>query len=161
MEKKYDSKGREITKISRECEKLVIQMMKETGVGSAEFDLIHLVRHHPGISQKEISKELNMDKGAVAKRVKNLEEKGYLKRVVNPDDHRSALIYASDEAQQLKYSKTYVETFFYEWLLEGISHEDKETFISILDVLYNRSKKESRSGFPHVKKMLQENKYEE
>lgn len=161
MEKKYDSEGRKITKIARECEKLVIQMMKKTGVGSAEFDLIHLVRHHPGISQKEISQQLNMDKGAVAKRVKNLEEKGYLKREVNPDDHRSALIYASDEAQQLKYSKTYVETFFYEYLLEGISNEDSEAFMRILDALYMRSKKESRSGFPHVKKMLQENSHEE
>ena len=46
-------------------------------VGTAEFDLIHVVRKRPGITQAEISKILGADKGAVAKQTANLEAKGY------------------------------------------------------------------------------------
>ena len=49
-----DQTRRQITKIAREAGKLAVRMMKETGIGSGEFDLLHAVRHTPGISQSEI-----------------------------------------------------------------------------------------------------------
>ncbi len=150
-----DITKRELTKIVREANKLTIRTMRESGIGSGEFDLIHLVRHHPGISQKEISETLNMDKGAVARRVANLEGKGYLTRKANPKDGRSQWIYATDKAETLKNSKETVEAVFYEWLTEELSKEDCEAFSRILDQLYLRSKKESRSGFPHVVERLE------
>ena len=109
-----DISKRQITKIAREVNKLTIRTMRESGIGSGEFDLIHLVRHNPGISQKEVSKELNMDKGATARRVANLEQKGYLVRKDNPNDKRSRLLYATEKAESLKNSKTTVEAAFYE-----------------------------------------------
>ena len=45
-----DATGRKIAKIAREVSKFTLQTMKEDGIGTAEFDFIHLVRHQPGIS---------------------------------------------------------------------------------------------------------------
>ena len=149
-----DHPAREITKIAREAGKLTVRMMKETGIGTGEFDLIHAVRHRPGISQKEISELLNMDKGAVARRTANLELKGYLVRKSNPADGRSQLLYATEKAERLKTSKAAVETAFYEWLLAELPEEEKATFAGTLDKLYLRAKKESRGGFPHMPALL-------
>ena len=90
---------REITKIAREANKLVLRTLRADGIGSGEMDMIHLVRHNPGITQKEAGEKLNMDKGAVARRARSLEEKGYLVRKVNPDDARSQLLYATESAE--------------------------------------------------------------
>ena len=87
-----DQTRRQITKIAREAGKLTVRMMKETGIGSGEFDLIHAVRHTPGISQSEICQQLNVDKGAVARRVASLETKGYLTRRKNPEDGRGQML---------------------------------------------------------------------
>lgn len=149
-----DSSKRQITKIAREVNKLVIRTMKEEGIGSGEVDLIHLIRHQPGISQKEAARLLNMDKGAVARRTANLEQKGYLTRTENPADGRSQLIYPTPKAELLKTSKAAVEAVFYEWLLEELSKEEKEAFLAVLDKLYLRSKTESRSGFKNVTALL-------
>ena len=46
-----DITQRQITKIAREVGKFTSRMMKEEGVGTAEFDLIHVVRKSPGITQ--------------------------------------------------------------------------------------------------------------
>ena len=43
-----DITERKITKIARETEKLVLLSLREEGVGTAEIDLIHTLRHHPG-----------------------------------------------------------------------------------------------------------------
>lgn len=153
-----DTTKRQITKIAREASKLVSRTMKEGGIGSGEMDLIHLVRHNPGLSQREISLQLNMDKGAVARRTANLEQKGYLIRKENPADGRSQLLYATEKAENLKTSKAAVETAFYDWLLEGLDPAELASFTATLDKLYLRSKQESRSGFPHVGELLSEKK---
>ena len=46
-----DNTERKITKIAREVSAFTVQTMKAEGVGTAEFDFIHLVRHHPGLGR--------------------------------------------------------------------------------------------------------------
>lgn len=145
-----DLTERKITKIAREASKLAVQTLKGEGVGTAEFDFIHLVRHHPGITQAEVREQLGIDKGAAARRAANLEAKGYLTRRSNPKDGRSQLLYATDKAEGLRNSKAQVETAFYEWLLAELPQEERTAFCRTLDTLYHRSKAESRAGFPHM-----------
>ena len=150
-----DVTNRRITKIAREVNKLVIRTMKETGIGSGELDLLHAVRHSPGASQREIGEQLNMDKGAVARRVASLENKGYLIRRPSPEDGRAQMLFATEKAESLKCSKAAVETAFYEWLLEGLTEEEREVCAELLDRLYRRTKTESRSGFPSMSSRLE------
>lgn len=145
---------REITKIAREVNKFTVQVMKEEGIGTAEFEFMHLVRHHPGITQAEVRETLKIDKGAAARRAARLEEKGYLSREPNPVDRRSQLLYATEKAEQLKLSQKAIEGVFYEWLLSELTAEEKGTFCKTLDVLYLRSKKQSREGFPDVSALV-------
>lgn len=120
-----DETGRKITKIAREVNKLTVQTMKEDGIGTAEFDFIHLIRHNPGITQAGVREQLKIDKGAAARRAASLEAKGYLIRKPNPDDGRSQMLYATQKAEKLKNSKAYIEGVFYEWLLAELPEGDK------------------------------------
>lgn len=58
-----DITERKITKIAREAEKLVLLTMREEGVGTAEIDLIHAVRHHPGCTQAQLAELLPLRGG--------------------------------------------------------------------------------------------------
>lgn len=144
-----DITERKITKIARETEKLVLLTMREEGVGTAEIDLIHALRHNPGCSQARLAEILNADKAAIARRTKNLEAKGYLVRRDDPSDKRSQLLFPTEKAENLKSSKAETEAAFYEYLLSVLTEEEKVAFIASLDKLYSASKAESRAGFPH------------
>lgn len=148
--RKMESEGRKITKIAREVSKFTVQTMKAEGIGTAEFDFIHLVRHNPGITQAEIREQLKIDKGAAARRAASLESKGYLVRRDNPNDKRSQLLFATQKAESLKNSKVSLESTAYDWLLEELSESDRLCFTEILDRLYERMKRESRTGFLNV-----------
>ena len=63
-----DITERKITKIAREAEKLVLLTLREKGVGTAEIDLIHALRHHPGCTQAALAELLHADKAAIARR---------------------------------------------------------------------------------------------
>ena len=136
--------------------------MKAEGIGTAEFDFIHQVRHHPGITQAQVRDALKIDKGAAARRAASLEAKGYLVRRENPNDHRSQLLFATEKAETLRNSKATVEQTFYEWLLEELTESDRDNFCRILNELYLRSKTQSRAGFPDVAARLEtgESKHE-
>ena len=90
--------ARKITKIAREAEHLVLLAIRGDGLGTAEIDCIHAVRHHPGITQTELAAALNTDKPAIARRTASLERKGYLRREPNHEDGRSQLLFATEQA---------------------------------------------------------------
>ena len=156
-----DQTERKMTKIAREVGKFTVQTMKEEGIGTAEFDFIHLVRHNPGITQTEVREKLKIDKGAAARRAASLEAKGYLERKPNPADGRSQLLFATKKAEELKNSKAEIETIFYEWLLAELPEDEKNRFCETLDKLYWRSKNERRAGFETVSKLVAERQKEE
>ncbi len=145
-----DSSKRQITKIAREVSKFTSRMLKAEGLGTAEYDFIHVVRKNPGITQAAIREILSLDKGAAARRAANLEVKGYLIRQPNPQDRRSQLLFATPKADALKNSKAAVEALYYEWLEEALSPGDNEEFCRILNILYTRSKAESKADFPNL-----------
>lgn len=144
-----DTTERKITKIAREAERLVLYSMREEGVGTAEIDLIHALRHNPGCSQAKLAELLHADKAAIARRTKNLETKGYLVREDDPNDKRSQLLFPTEKAERLKSSKAEIEASFYEYLTSVLTEEETATFAALLDKLYIASKTESRAGFPH------------
>ena len=145
--------ARKITKIAREAERLVLLAMRRDGIGTAEIDCIHAVRHHPGITQTELAAALNSDKPAIARRTASLERKGYLRREPNPEDGRSHLLFPTEKAEGLRNAKADAENLFYEYIME-----EREAFLATLDTLYLRAKQESRAGFPHI--IMDEAKHE-
>ena len=144
-----DVTERKITKIARDAEKLVLLSLREDGVGTAEIDLIHALRHNPGCTQAKLAEILHADKAAIARRTKNLEAKGFLVRRDDPDDRRSQLLYPTEKAEEMRSSKAEIEAGFYEYLTGGLTPAEAEQFARLLDKLYTASKTESRAGFPH------------
>ena len=144
-----DITERKITKIASEAEKLVLYSLREEGVGTAEIDLIHALRHNPGCTQARLAELLHADKAAIARRTKNLEAKGFLVRKDDPDDRRSRLLYPTEKAEAMRSSKAEIEASFYEYLTSALTEGEAQAFAELLNRLYVRSKTESRSGFPH------------
>ncbi len=151
-----DITERKITKIAREAEKLVVRTLREKDVGTAEIDLIHALRHRPGCTQAVLAEFLHADKAAIARRTKNLEEKGYLVRRDAPNDRRSQLLYPTEKAESLRSSKAEIEASFYEYLTASLPQEEAAAFAATLHKLYTVSKAESRAGFPHFRTAAEE-----
>lgn len=147
--------ARKITKIAREAEHLVLLAMRGDGLGTAEIDCIHAVRHHPGITQTELAAALNTDKPAIARRTASLERKGYLRREPNPEDGRSQLLFATEQAEGLRNAKADAESAFYDYIMAELDDETRAAFLDTLDKVYMRSKEESRAGFPQLKAILE------
>lgn len=151
-----DTTKRRITKIAREVGKFTSRTLRADGIGTGEFDVLHMIRKNPGITQKEICSSLALDKGALARQIARMETKGYVTRKNNPSDGRSQLLYATEKADELKNSKAKVERLFYSWLLEDLTQEEQETFSNLLEKLYLKCRAESKDDFRTMAKIVKE-----
>ena len=147
---------RKITKIAREVSKFTVRTLRAEGIGPGEFDVLHVIRKNPGITQSGVCRITGFDKGAVARQTASLEAKDYLRREANPADGRSRCLYATAQAERLKNSKAAVETQLYDWLLAPLTEPERAEFARMLDVLYQRCKAESKAGFPNVAARVKE-----
>ena len=147
---------RYMTKIVREMNKYKELREKENKLNPSEEVLLHLIRHHEGISQKELVVLRNVDK-AVARELSKLELKGYIERKPG-EDLRTRLIYSTEKTKNLKQELVSYEEEFFEWLFSSIESKEKEKFFETLTVLYLRSKQESRNGFTQLLEMNENEK---
>ena len=83
-----------------------------------------------------------------------------MRREPNPQNGRSWLVYATEQAEGLRDRKAEAESAFYDYLLSGLDETERAAFLNVLDALYLLSKAESRANFPHIRALLEETKRE-
>ena len=145
-----DLTKRYITKISRVAQKYSHLTLKDIDLGPSEYECLRQIRKNEGLSQEKLRSILSIDKAAVARMVANLERKGYIHRHTDENDKRAKKLYVTDKAFEIKDATTSVESYFYEWLLEGIDEDDKTVFLKVLNQLYVKSKQERKVNFTNI-----------
>ena len=73
--------------------------LADTGLAGCQTPYLTALCRHPGISQEELARELNVNKSSVTRQLTVLEEKGYVRREPDPGDKRSMLVYPTERAQ--------------------------------------------------------------
>jgi len=58
-----------------------------------------LIQRHPGITQNEVSRKIDVDKATAAKGLAKLEQRGYLRRIPDQDDRRIRRLYLSEAGE--------------------------------------------------------------
>jgi DNA-binding MarR family transcriptional regulator len=93
------SLGKLISHISRNIHWMVHHELESIGVGSGQYFFLHLVHRHPGSTQNEISREIDIDKATAAKGLAKLEQAGYLRRVPDQRDRRVRRMFLTTEGE--------------------------------------------------------------
>nr|WP_296157710.1 MarR family transcriptional regulator [uncultured Blautia sp.] len=95
-----------------------------------------LEKKNSHIRVSDISEILNLPRPGVTRTVKEMEKKGYLKKIASPDDGRVTYISITEEGRKLscKYDKQYFSELV-PWM-EDISEEDADCMIRTIEKFY-------------------------
>lgn len=107
-----------------------------------------------GICQDEIAHSLAIDKAAIARSVKNMERKGYLKTKKSATDKRSKELYLSETGSELF---QYMLDLHEEWLREVLGDLDANeirNFTKIINDISKRAKTIKVKSLPNVQTKL-------
>jgi len=73
----------------------------ELGFGSGQYLFFNHISHSEGITQKELSLRLAIDKATTAKAVKKLVELDYIKAVTGQEDRRCQNLFLTDKGSEI------------------------------------------------------------
>ncbi|KZX12289.1 MarR family winged helix-turn-helix transcriptional regulator [Methanobrevibacter oralis] len=110
----------------------------------SEFDLGHEVQYvmmiydNPKISQDDLVNMSGQSKGNIAKSLKKLEDSGYIKREINPNNRRKYMLKTTAKGDTLV---PQVRKISKEWEMEvGITEDDYELKKRIREIAINNMK---------------------
>lgn len=93
--------GRTLTFLYRHRRKFMTERLRAFGLYGAMYMMVLFVARHPGTTQDSIASHMCVDKSNVARRVKQLEDLGFLRREVDPADRRQNNLFLTEKGETL------------------------------------------------------------
>ena len=102
--------------------------LKPYGINAGQFPILIVLYQNEQVSQKTISKLLNLDKTSLARTIKKLEEEKYIKRKQDKNDKRAYSIYLTVKAKKIERDIKKIARLWTEIILEDFSKKGKDQF---------------------------------
>lgn len=136
---KFNSKIYRITQCHMDKE------LDKFNLSTGLYPYLIILSRMSGISQNEISKELNVDKAMSARSIKKLIELGYIYKKENTEDIRAYKLFLTDKAKSIIPELFIIINDWISSIVEGCSEEEKEIGIRFLSkVLLNARKNKEK-----------------
>ena len=130
-----------IKKLALESDKQALAILAPAELTPSQFKIIKFLfwQGDTHIRQVDIEKHFSMTNPTVTGLLKNLEEKGWIRREVNPEDSRSKIICLTDAALTRKEELyTYGEQIE-EALIHDLTEKERETLEKLLKKLVKQA----------------------
>lgn len=124
--------GRYISQIYRKGNSFITKELSQYGIGSGQIMFLIQLYKKDGISQEELSENLNIDKGTTCRAIKKLEEENFLIRERDEQDKRAYKLYLTDKSKKIKDSVYDVLNEWEDIISKNISQDEVDTLLSIL-----------------------------
>jgi len=117
------------------CQEKEAFLAEEHSLFPAEFKCLRLLEHDETLNNKEIAKRMNLSPSRLTRIVDGLVKKGYMQRMIDPDDRRNMKLSLSRRGKMLttKLEKAYVD--IHHEILEDIDKDQHEPLITAMEHL--------------------------
>lgn len=121
-----NSVGKLNAAIYRNLQSILNSKLQDVSIRGGQYDFLYVISQKEGITQKELSEELYVDKSTTAKAVKSLISQGYVVKESLSQDKRFVQLYLTEQGKKIKpqIQKTFLELI--EISTSNLSDEEAE-----------------------------------
>lgn len=124
-----------LTDSARLLRKLIDRRLQPLGLSRAQWSVLAILANHEGVSQSQISQELEIEKSTAGRLIDQVEKSGWIERRPIPGDRRLWSIHLTDQARPLLVEIERVVLHAREEMLRGLSEEQQNTLNDLLRTL--------------------------
>lgn len=128
----YRSLGKCIAVIHKNLNYYLNKKLEKFNVKSDQLEIIHTLNAIKGLSQNALGEILLEDKITITKRLKGLEQEGYIERRVDSKDKRIKKLYLTDKGHELSEISREIIEESSDILTENLSDDAKKCLKDIL-----------------------------
>ncbi len=122
-----------LNKSSMLYKRLMSKHLERLNITYSQLMVLRVANQEPGITAKEILMQMDTDKATLSGVLARLERDNYIYRVKNEKDKRIQNIFVSQGSEKLCTEVSLIERACIGDLIEGITDDEAENFLSILD----------------------------
>jgi len=127
-----ESIGRDVSHLFRSIRNFMGRQLEPYGIGDAQFPFLMLLLHEDGISQEYLATALKCDRATSARSIARLENAGYVRRVVDPNDRRAYKVFLTEQGHDMGQIVWSFSRDLNDILLEGFTDEEKLAFRNMI-----------------------------
>jgi len=126
------------------------------GLTRAQWRALKLIGHNPGMTQAQLSEELDMEAIAVGRVLDRMQLSGFIERRNDPNDRRCWRLYPVGETPAAMIEMKRLADRLNHEVLEGVSDEDFETVMRVLAAVKENLQELDRDRPPAAEKKKKE-----
>lgn len=120
--------------------------LADTGLAGCQTPYLTALFRHPGVSQEELARELNVNKSSVTRQLSVLEDKGYIRREPSKADKRILLVYLSEQGEGLINRIFACYGNWSQYLTQDFTEEEQETLSRLMSRIARRAEDYVKGG---------------
>jgi len=128
----YKHPGHLIRRAQQIAASIVSEQCRQHGATSVQYGILYTVGEHPGIDQISVANLVAIDRSNTGEVVGRLEERGLLRRASGDADRRTKRLYLTEAGAALVKAMTPDLERAQERMLEPLSEDERQTFMSLL-----------------------------
>lgn len=130
-----DNIGKLNAAVYRNLQSILNHKLQDIPIRGGQHDFLYVISKHQGITQKELSQRLYVDKSTTAKAVKSLVSLGYVRKEPLPHDKRFEKLYLTKKGEKIK---LHIQNTFLELVditTQNLSAQEAEQAAILLKVI--------------------------
>ncbi|MDS4022910.1 MAG: MarR family transcriptional regulator [Candidatus Competibacter sp.] len=131
----YRGPGFLLTDAAHLLRKLIDRRLQPLGLSRAQWSILAILSNHEGLSQSQISDELEIEKSTTGRLIDQVERSGWIERRPIPGDRRLWGIHLTDRARQLIAEVESIVLNTRAEMLRGLSAEQQQYLSEILQTV--------------------------
>jgi len=112
---------------------------KKLNIKGTHAPCLMVISEHPGITQEDIANIFQIDKGFIARIVRELEENELLYRTVDPDNRRKYNIFLTENGENIIPKLKNINKKWEKLVCEGLNEDESFKLIEFMDLLAQNS----------------------
>ena len=133
-----NSIGKLISFINRINQKELANKLRDYNIGGGgHHSYLKTILMNPGLNQDQLTCEVKFDKATTTRCIRQLEEEGYVERIVDDNDRRSYRLYPTTKAKEFEPVLISILDESNRSLAGCLSEEEKEQLRTLLQKVYD------------------------
>lgn len=112
---------------------------KHLNLTGGQLPCLIFLSHKQGITQDDIARKFQIDKGAVARSVKKLEDKEFIRRIPDPENRRKYLIFLTEKGKQTIPELNTIEKKWKKIVCQGLTDKEYSQLMKFMNLLARNS----------------------
>jgi MarR family transcriptional regulator, temperature-dependent positive regulator of motility len=131
--------GAAISIINRAHFIILNERLKEFGLSAGQFPVLMCLIRKQNVMQDTLVRHFHIDKGSVARSVKKLEDAGFVRRIIDPDNRRAVRLFLTEKGEQVAPEIIKIEKDWQEQAYASLSEEDRVQFTLLISQMAKNS----------------------